>query len=241
MRKNTSIVLVLSLLIFGSANSFFGESWSFFIAFFRSAKHVGSIFPSSSFAAKAITKYITKKNDPIRILEVGAGTGVFTEEITKKIRKKDRLDVIEIDSELCKVLKEKFEKHKNVKIYCESVLDWEPNGSYDFVVSAIPMKSFEPKFVFSLLDKYKKIIAENGVLSYIEYSWLTSLKSFFIKGEEKKSLEKNIEILDNLQKECGIDKSMVWLNLPPANIYHVKLKKEKLKLKRERLKKEKLK
>ncbi len=65
-------------------------------------------------------KIIEKISDSLHIgkedliVEIGAGTGALTEELLKRNPKK--LIAIEIDSELCEFLKEKFSNYKNFKV-----------------------------------------------------------------------------------------------------------------------------
>ena len=62
-------------------------------------------------------KIIEKISDSLHIgkedliVEIGAGTGALTEELLK--RNPEKLIAIEIDSELCEFLKEKFSNYKN--------------------------------------------------------------------------------------------------------------------------------
>lgn len=198
---------------------------SFVTAFCRNQERIGAILPSSSFLAKSMTKHISLKDRPIKILEVGAGTGVFTKKALEKIRQCDVLDVIEIDNDLCGILKEKFAEHKNVHIHCMSILDWNPDYKYDFIVSGLPFNSLSVDFVISVLEKYKKLIKDSGIISYFEYIWVSHIKKFFSSGQKKADYVKNISIMKNFIKSFEFDRDFVFLNIPPAYAYHLKVKK----------------
>ena len=82
---------------------------------FRNPAKVGAIAPCSSYVADELTRYIMHEDrKPLRILEVGAGTGPITKEIIKKMNEDDHLDCIELDAVYCDQLEEKFGEHENV-------------------------------------------------------------------------------------------------------------------------------
>jgi len=205
-------------------SGFLGEFGSFASAFVRSPKNVGSFIPSSSYLSKAMTKYIVKKESPIKILEVGAGTGVITAKIIEKIGNGDLLDVIEIDPKLCKVLKKKFKRYKNVRVHGVSILEWKPDCQYDFIVSALPFNSFNAQMVGFVLDKYKDWIKNNGVLSYVELRGARK-KKYFLRGEKKQDFKKNMDARVHFKETFEFDKDRVFLNVPPARVYHLRIKK----------------
>jgi len=224
-KKNIFIVGALLLVMLGFLAFIFSDFGSFVFALLKSPKKVGAVAPSSIFLAKAITKHVVKKDSPIRVLEVGAGTGVFTEKIVAKLSKEDTLDVIEIDKSLYEILKEKFEKHKNVRVICGSILDWEPKYKYDFIISGLPFNSFGTDFVVSVLGKYTEIIKNKGIFSYFEYLWVSYVKKFFSKGAQKTDYIKSKRILAGFRKSFEFDRDFVLLNVPPAYAYHLKINK----------------
>jgi len=138
--------------------NFFADSKAFFTAFLNAPKKVGSVIPSSSFLANAMTRYVQRKDAPIKVLEVGAGTGALTKTIAARMGEGDLFDVIEIDPDLCDVLRDKFKNNKNVKVHCISISDWNPQYNYDFIVSSVPFNSFRSGTVKTILDKYEALI-----------------------------------------------------------------------------------
>lgn len=219
--------LVVTVL-FVSSLAVFRDFRGFVFAIFRHPTQVGAAAPSSSYLAQKITKNILgveeRQEKPIKILEVGAGTGVFTEEIARKITDKDTLDVIEIDSGLCEILKQKFADKKNITIHCKSILEFDPGYKYDFIVSGLPFNAFDYNFVKDILDKYKEIIEPNGVISYFEYIFIGAVKKFFIFGQKKADLEKNIQLRKDFIKAYGFDRDTILVNFPPAYVYHLRIK-----------------
>lgn len=209
--------------------SFFGfvvfcsDIGEFTRAILRNPSSVGAAFPSSSFLAEKITKNIVSKNAPLKILEVGAGTGVFTKEIIKKMGKNDILDVVEIDPGLCEILNKKFKDNKKVHIYCISILDLKPDYEYDFIVSGLPFNAFDSAFVGSVLEKFKNIIVNDGLLSYFEYALAGKIKKLLTFGDKKIDLLKNIELREDFLKSFEFDRDLIFINVPPAYVYHLKI------------------
>lgn len=220
------LACLLSIFLSSRVRNFFAEYGSFVASFFKEPKKVGAIVPSSSFLAESITRYIDEKVDSIKVLEVGAGTGVFTEKIIEKMRGDYLLDVIEIEPDLCNLLNKKFATYGNVHIRCMSILDWNPPYRYDFIISGLPFNSFDSYFLDIILDKYKKLIKNNGILSYFEYMWAAGIKKFFLDGHKKLDYLQNLAIKKGFRKSFQFDKDLVLLNIPPAYVYHLQIEKE---------------
>lgn len=71
------------------------------------------------------------------ILEIGGGTGILTKELAKKCKK---LIVVEIDSELCKILA----KVRNIQIFNSNILDIIDDLKFNKIVANIPYHISEP-------------------------------------------------------------------------------------------------
>ena len=63
----------------------------------KQIKLTGSIAPSSSHLAGAITSCIESHNQPLHILEAGPGTGPFTRVLAQKMGPADQLDLCELN------------------------------------------------------------------------------------------------------------------------------------------------
>lgn len=227
MKKRTLWLLLALVCIFGLI--IWTDFGGFVSAIFRNPSRVGAAAPSSGFLAKKITKNIKEpenrieKEKPLKILEVGAGTGVFTEEIVKKMGPNDILDVIEIDSGFCDILKNKFGHNKNVSVYGVSILDFDPGYKYDFIVSGLPFNAFDFKFVSAVLEKYKSIIENNGMVSYFEYALVGAFRKLFLFGDSKVDFKKNVQVRKDFIKQYGIDRDFILINFPPAYVYHMRI------------------
>ncbi|MCK5632352.1 methyltransferase domain-containing protein [bacterium] len=224
-KKFLYVILFSSLTLSLGSLAFLKDCTSFLYAFLRSPQGIGSVIPSSRFTSKAMARYTDSEKKPVKILEIGAGTGPATAKIIEKMGFNDQLDVIEINSELCALLKEKFGKHKNVTIHCLSVLDWNPDYKYDFIVSAIPHNAFGVKFVNAVLGKYQELIKSNGILSYIEYLGLANLKKIFLMGSKKEIFLQTNKAMSSFRNRFEVDSEVVALNIPPTHVYYLQITK----------------
>lgn len=74
--------------------------------------------------------------EKLEILEIGPGNGRLTDYILKKNPKK--LDLVEIDKDLFKNLKNKYLKNINVNIENEDILNYKIKRDYDLIISNLP-------------------------------------------------------------------------------------------------------
>lgn len=228
MKKRHIIIGVfLAVLILFSSNSsirsFFTDSFVFMKTFFVNPTSVGALIPSSPFLANAITKYIKRKGAPIKVLEVGAGTGSMTGKILKKLKKDDILDAIELDSNFCELLNNKFKKSKNIKVNCLSILDWNPGYRYDYIISGLPFNAFDSDLVQLILKKYEELIKPGGIISYFEYIALAKIKLFFLRGKEKDQFSKTITTTTKFRSEFEFDEEKIFANMPPASVHYLRV------------------
>ncbi|MBU4269406.1 methyltransferase domain-containing protein [Candidatus Dependentiae bacterium] len=201
--------------------TFFKETAVFIGSFFSKPKSVGAVIPSSSFLAMEITKYINNDKGPIKILEVGAGTGVITSKIAEKLGPSDQFDVVELDQDFCKILKEKFKNNSNININCESILDWSPDYGYDYIISGLPFNSFSSDFLHKILNKYRSLILPGGIISYFEYIALAKVKLFFLFGQDKNNFEQTITTTTNFLSQFEFESKKIFANIPPAYVHHL--------------------
>ena len=127
-------------------------------------KYTGAIAPSSKSLSEAITSYVTHGS---QVVEVGAGTGVFTEFLVKKT---DKIYIIENNKDFYKLLKEKF-PHRNVILGDATLLEqYLPQDmQFDFVVSGLPLTIFDEKSFDKIIKSYIKILKPKGAILQFTY------------------------------------------------------------------------
>jgi len=108
---------------------------SFLKQFFKQNKMVGSLTPSSRFLAAKMLNHIPIKESKV-IVELGPGTGVFTEKILEKLGQNTQLIVVELNDDFFNTLKNKLH-HPNLHLR---------HGSADQIGKYLKELGFEKKF-----------------------------------------------------------------------------------------------
>lgn len=213
-----------------------GSHASFILNFFKQHNTVGAIAPSSPALARAITQALANNNAQGKIvLEVGAGTGVFTKKILSLLNDGDRLIAVEFVPEFCTMLEELFkaelESGKLILIQGdilqfnpEAILD-EAFDGFDHIISGLPFNSFDSLFVNKVLTQYKRWIKKGGSISYFEYAALPAMRKAFYKlaqsifdtmsGDNFMRVREELAAF-NSSAPCGTEEELVLLNVPPA-------------------------
>jgi phosphatidylethanolamine/phosphatidyl-N-methylethanolamine N-methyltransferase len=202
----------------------FRETVLFIHRFISSPSDIGSIFPSSRGLVEAITKKVaeaSKSEKSRRYLEIGAGTGPFTEGIIREMKPTDHLDLVEYDPEMCYLLKRKFRHLPNVTVHQISIFDYQA-APYDVVVSGLPLTNFPPDLVKQAHQKYIELTQPGGSFSYFEYIAMQTIGQAFKCGETAKKFAQVLALKAELEKNYSEEIDNVWGNITPARAIHCK-------------------
>lgn len=180
----------------------------FFKEFFKNSKQIGSIIPSSRYLSETMVSKIDYLNSDV-IVELGAGTGVFTEKLIKHLKPNTKLFIFEINELLYKNLCNKFTNRENIFILnigaenLSQTLSLFGVTKVDYVISGLPFLSFSQEL-------------RNQILKEIEIC----LEKEFILFQYTSFLKREFEDFYKIK-----DMIKVYLNFPPANVYTL-IKKE---------------
>ncbi len=206
-----------------------------YIHFFRQFRErfetTGSIAPSSRFLAHAITQPLAnfkKENQPVRILEIGPGTGAFTGHIVRHLSAGDQFDIVEINEAFANLIQEQFKTKSHYQkaadvsqVHCCPLQEFETEGEYDFIISGLPLNNFSPALVADFFELFSKLLKPGGTLSYFEYMFIRSIK---------KTLSAKMREIDAVIKpqveQHRIRRDWVFANLPSAWVQHLQFSKE---------------
>jgi len=189
----------------------------------KNPEAIGAVAESSTQLAKVMTKDIPIFGPKKRILEVGAGTGVFTELLVEKLGPRDILDVVELMPELCTILEEKFAQRDNVTIFCGDILEWSPSYRYQYIVSGLPFNSFPSDLVKSITSRYLEWSEPNAACSFFEYKWLPALLPFGMNKEEKNRFKATRAVIEDFVHRFEKSSESVYLNMPPATVHFLEI------------------
>lgn len=176
---------------------------NFLKTFFKERKQVGALAPSSKFLVKKMCDKIdfsTAKN----IVELGPGTGVFTEEILKRANPDCKIFVIELNTEFYEFLKNKFSDPRLI-LLCESadaldtIIQSHGVTEVDAILSSLPLAVIPDQIRKRIIIQAHNALRPGGV--YVQYQY--SLNA-------KKLLE---------MKFGKLQMGFVAINIPPAFVY----------------------
>ena len=205
------------------------------IAFFRQFRQrfetTGAIAPSSRFLARSMTSYLAARDPevPVRVLEIGPGTGPVTNSIVRLLRPHDVFDLVELNEEFVRILHGRFDSEPSwisakaqSTIHQLPVQEFETSAPYDFVISGLPLNNFPADLVTSIAETYFRLLKPGGVLSYFEYMYVRPIRKVVSRGAERNRIAAIDTTLQGHCDRCRIRRDNIWLNTPPAWVQHLR-------------------
>ena len=175
---------------------------TFFRALAFNPHSVGAITPSSANLASLITSEISASSGPV--LELGPGTGVFTEALLERGVRESDLTLIEYGSDFMRLLQARFPKARVLWMDAAWMASYhlleQPFGA---VVSGLPLLNFAPQKVTAILSAAFSKLRDGG--SFYQFTYGTQ---FSVSKAQLDEL--------GLQATCM---GRVLLNIPPASVY----------------------
>ena len=178
--------------------------------FVKKPGEIGAVCPSSAVLAKTITSEINLCKAR-NIVEIGPGTGVFTEAIIPNLHNDANFFVIELNSNLHSLFEKKFpdiKAYNNCASELEGIMKEEKIESIDVIISGLPWASFPPALQDEVLETIFNSLSPGGVFTTFAY-----LQGFLMKGAHRfRALLK--DKFDKVETS-----KTVWRNFPPAFVY----------------------
>jgi len=181
-----------------------------FLEFLKNPKRTGAIATSSRRLARMICSEIGVDSASV-IVEYGAGTGVFTEEILRVKRPDACFFAIEHSPALAKNFRRKFPDTRLFEDSAENVaaiLEEVGQTQIDSIVCGLPWAAFDEPLQDSLLNATLASLRPGGkfaTFAYLQGLLLPAGKRF------KKKLAHSFSTVDK--------SPTVWRNIPPAFVY----------------------
>ena len=179
------------------------EKRMFIKQFWKQKRMVGAISASSRFLAEKMLSDIDFENSKV-IVELGPGTGVFTDLIIKRMRKDAVLFAFELNDRFYQQLSARMEDARVhlVNDTAEKVHEYLLNAGFnkaDVIISSLPLAVFPKDIRTSILNTSRESLNEDGLYIQFQYSL-----------QAKKELER-------VFSKVGI--KWTAFNLPPAFVY----------------------
>jgi len=208
------------------------EYATFFREFRQRFETTGAIAPSSRFLARSMTRYLRSRPadaPPVRVLEIGPGTGAVTGTIVKHIRENDRFDLVELNDAFAAHLQQRFETDPvwqlaapQSEVHVAPLQEFSADGPYDFVISGLPLNNFPTELVDDIFEHYFKHLLPGGILSYFEYQFVRSIRTRVGARSERARLKSIDQTMGDYCLKHRVRRDWIFPNIPPAWVQHLK-------------------
>lgn len=197
----------------------------------RRPNAIGAVVPSSRALAIAVAEPLRRSSRPIRLLEVGAGTGPVTRYLGTLLGDQDQFDICELQPEFADILERdvlskppfaKMVAEGRVRLLRKPAQKIEGNSVYDFIISGLPLTAFELDDVKKIFSVFKRLLKPHGVLSYFEYTWLRQTSRVLALGRSRTRLRAVNAYLNRNIREHEFARRAVLNNFPPAHARHMR-------------------
>jgi phosphatidylethanolamine/phosphatidyl-N-methylethanolamine N-methyltransferase len=199
--QGSSVIGVLRALQTG------GRGLRFVEAFLREPLVVGSLWPSSSSLSRAVVDSCDFKPGAT-VVELGPGTGAFTELLLKRLAGRGRLLALEISDTNVGVLRRRFAPCEIIHDSAEYLTRYVERHSADCIISGLAWGTMAPAMQDRIFDAMLASLARDGqfvAFGYIHAKWFPTSRRF------------RRRLLENFQRVEATP--IVWRNLPPAFVY----------------------
>ncbi|MDQ3721369.1 MAG: methyltransferase domain-containing protein [Actinomycetota bacterium] len=192
-RRGSQIASGVELLLMG-------ERGTFLRSFLAHPREVGAVLPTSRRAVSDMLD-LARIEDALLIVEFGAGSGVYTRELLRRMGPDARLLAFEVDEQLVATLGAEVDdpRLELVTASAEEVESHLDGGRVDILVSALPFTSLPTAVRRRVLDVSPGILAPQGVMLVLQYSPLV-----------QRDLERRF---------ASVERRLSPLNVPPAFLF----------------------
>ena len=176
-------------------------------AFIREPFTVGSLWPSSSELSRAVVSSCEFAPGDT-VVELGPGTGAFTELLVKRMAGQGRLLALEISATNIGVLRQRFPPCEIIQDSAEHLARYVEPRSARCVISGLAWGNMLPALQDRILDAMLNSLSAQGqfvAFGYIHAKWFPTSRRF------------RRRLLENFRRVESTP--VVWRNLPPAFVY----------------------
>lgn len=143
----------------------------FLRAFAAHPRRVGAVLPTSRWAVRDMLDMADVHSANL-VVELGAGTGVYTRDILARLRPDAHLMAVERDPRLARLLAEQYQDSR-LRVICDSAENVQAHlkgATSELVVSGLPFTSLGSAVRQRIFAQIVQILAPSGVALVLQYS-----------------------------------------------------------------------
>jgi phospholipid N-methyltransferase len=183
------------------------SAWRFVEAFIREPLSVGSFWPSSPDLSRAVVAGCDFKPGDT-VVELGPGTGAFTELLLERLHGRGRLLAMEISDTNVAELRRRFPHCELIHDSAEHLPKYLPDRRAKCIISGLAWGNMLPALQDRIFDAMLESLTPDGqfvAFAYVHASWFPTSRRF------------RRRLLENFKR---VEKPpIIWRNLPPAYVY----------------------
>lgn len=147
------------------------EKVRFFRSFLANPRQVGAILPTSRRAVRDMLDMADFARART-VVELGAGTGVYTEEVISRLHPDARFLAFEVDADLVATLNERVRdpRLQVINDSAENVESYLNGDKVDVIVSGLPFTSLPQLVKRNIFGEMERVLGPDGVMVAIQYS-----------------------------------------------------------------------
>lgn len=176
-------------------------------AFVREPFTVGSVWPSSlTLARQVVDSCDIQPGDTV--VELGPGTGAFTELVLSRMKGRGRFIGVEINRSNAAVLRQRFPGCEIIHDSAENLPRYLGRGGARCIISGLAWGNMLPRMQNRILAAILRALAPGGQLvgfGYVHAAWYPTTRRF-----RRRLLERFARVKTT---------PVIWKNLPPAFVY----------------------
>jgi len=207
------------------------EYSTFFREFRATFDTTGALAPSGRFLARALARPLRERVEgPVRILEVGPGTGAVTQELVRHVRPDDRFHIVELNDRFVALLKRRFDAEPRFRqvagqtsIFHAPVQDLPVDEPYDFIICGLPFNNFPPALVEMIFGRLIQILKPGGSMTFFEYLWVRPFKILLSRHHKRRRVLEVGGVLRRYLDQYERAHDNVYLNVFPAVAHYLRV------------------
>jgi phospholipid N-methyltransferase len=193
----------------------------------RATRQVGAFSLTSKAVARAVAERVRRASGPLRVLEVGAGTGALTRAVLERLEPEDRFEIYEINAEFVRFLRSELAGNgaPRVTIHeADATTAIAEDARFDAIVSSLPLLNMPPAAVRRIFDLYARVLVPGGTLSYYDY-WLKDLRPSVTPSRAERARMREVlavtqETIEDRARWRHETRVVPW-NAPPALVHYL--------------------